>query len=125
MASWSIATTLEFLLQQVLETENLTTAVNPARKNKHKMKDKLFVEIKGLKNQEKILENPGLPQPGRQVAVTAILTGGLEPTYQKFRSTEKIKEVRLTQLPSKRDCHRNPLLRQHIVEAWSGGTLVE
>ena len=57
------------------------------------MKGKLFEELKGLKNQEKILENPGLPQSGRQVAVTAILTGGLEPTYQKFRSTEKIKEV--------------------------------
>ena len=54
------------------------------------MKGKLFGELKGLKNQEKILENPGWPQPGRQVAVTAILTGGLEPTYQKFRSKEKI-----------------------------------
>ena len=29
LASWSMATTLEFLLQQVLDTEKLTTPVNP------------------------------------------------------------------------------------------------
>ena len=73
-----MATTLEFLLQQLLDTEKLTTPVNPARN--HNFVGAL-VDFLFSTNQERILGSPGPPHPERQAAVIANLTGGLAPTW--------------------------------------------
>ena len=72
-----MATTLEFLVQQLLDTEKLTTPVNPARNH-----DCIGAPVDFLfsTNQERILGNPGAPHPEHRAAVIANLTGGLEPT---------------------------------------------
>ena len=72
-----MATTLEFLLQQVLDTEKLTIPVNPT--SDHKCTYRYTAECST--NQERILENPGRPHPEHQAAVIANLTGGLAPTW--------------------------------------------
>ena len=73
-----MATTLEFLLQQLLETEKLTTPVNPARNHNCAGAS---VDFLFSTNQERILGNPGLLHPEHQAAVIANLTGGLAPTW--------------------------------------------
>ena len=86
LASWSMATTLEFLVQQLLDTEKLTTPVNPARNH-----DCIGAPVDFLfsTNQERILGNPGAPHPEHRAAVIANLTGGLAPTWWQYHSADK------------------------------------